>query len=1004
MSQVAMKTLLYVLTGWLIGSAFLSADGLEPLRFNHPGLIVDLGVGLWAWPVPCDADGDGDFDLMVSCPDKPSNGIWYFENATGDTSKNKMPVFKSGRRISKTTRYIMPSYVDGKMRVLSPGIEYLNFTASGIIENFKLPIEAKFHKPTGKQPKGPKMRHNQWRYTDFEGDGNLDLIVGVEDWSYYGWDDAWSEQGQWKNGPLHGWIYVFHNHGTSLKPEYDEPTFLEADGKRLDVYGCPSPNFEDFDQDGDLDLICGEFLDKFTYFENQGTRSVPVYGVGRRLSTAHAKPLTMDLEMIVPVAFDWDRDGDFDLIVGDEDGRVALVENVGLHPSGGGLTTPLFEEPKYFQQEADTLKCGALASPVGFDWDGDGDTDILSGNTAGYIEYFENLSGPRIGKPKWNKPVRLDAGEKVFRIMAGANGSIQGPAEAKWGYTTINVADWDGDGLPDVVLNSIHGRVLWLKNIGTRKAPKLDDPQPIEVEWNGEQPRLAWGWLVPKGKELLTQWRTTPAVFDYNDDGFMDIAMLDHEGYLALFERALFDGKLILKAPRRAFIDEQGQPIRLTSGIAGQSGRRKLCVTDWDGDGKFDFLLNSANADLLKQVGFKDGNWVMMNAGTLAETNIEGHDVSPTVVDFDGDQVPDFIGGAEDGRFYFLKNPRSIVVQSEFIYEQAPFPSCHASSIVQTENGSLVSAWFGGTREKNPDVGIWVSRLDEGIWTTPIEVSNGVNHANPLANVERYPTWNPVLFQPKSFAEPAPLMLYYKVGPSPETWWGMEMASLDHGKTWSAPKRLPDGILGAIKNKPVQLANGNILAASSTESAESKSKWQVHFERSIDNGKTWQKIGPINDGIEIQAIQPSILFNGENRLLAIGRSRQDKIFEAASQDGGKTWGPMTLGSLPNNNSGIDALTLADGRQLIVYNHVGGITGKWGGKRTPLNISISDDGHHWQAAWVLESDPGEYSYPAMIQTKDGLVHITYTWKRERVKHVVIDPVKLVGRDILDGQWP
>jgi len=307
----------------LVGCASLSA--LDRLPYNNPGLKVDLGVGLWAWPVPCDADGDGDFDLIVSCPDKPSNGIYIFENVTGDTSKNKMPVFKPGRLISKTVHYVMPSYVDGKMRVMSPATEYLNFTKTGTAESVKLPLAAKFHKPQGKQPKGPKMRHNQWRYTDYDGDGALDLMVAVEDWSYYGWDDAWNAEGKWTNGPLHGWIYFVKNTGTTAEPKYAEPKFIDADGKRLDTYGCPSPNFEDFDKDGDLDILCGEFLDKFTYFENIGTRTEPKYAKGRRVTNVDGKHLRMDLEMIVPVAFDWDKDGDFDLIVGDEDGRVAFI-------------------------------------------------------------------------------------------------------------------------------------------------------------------------------------------------------------------------------------------------------------------------------------------------------------------------------------------------------------------------------------------------------------------------------------------------------------------------------------------------------------------------------------------------------------------------------------------------------------------------------------------------------------------------------------------------------
>ncbi|MEQ1850553.1 MAG: exo-alpha-sialidase [Chthoniobacteraceae bacterium] len=335
------------------------------------------------------------------------------------------------------------------------------------------------------------------------------------------------------------------------------------------------------------------------------------------------------------------------------------------------------------------------------------------------------------------------------------------------------------------------------------------------------------------------------------------------------------------------------------------------------------------------------------------------------------------------------------LIKSEFIYETAPFPSCHASTIVETSAGGLVTAWFGGTAEKNPDVCIWVSRLEDGKWTAPVEVANGVQAVGA-----RHPTWNPVLFQPKD----APLMLFYKVGPNPEQWWGEFKTSADGGRTWSAARKLPDGFLGPIKNKPVQLANGDILCPTSNETHEKPSKWAVHFESSSDLGRTWRKIGPVNDGVKIQAIQPSILFVGRDKLLALGRSRQDRVFEVRSDDGGKTWGEMTLGTLPNNNSGTDALTLKDGRHLIVYNHIGGTPGKWGGKRTPLNVAVSADAKDWQAALVLESEPGEYSYPAIIQTSDGLVHITYTWRRQKVRHAIIDPARLLSKPFVNGQWP
>ncbi len=651
----------------LLGAAVLAvcppaaADPLAPLRYNHPNAVVDLGVGLWAWPLPCDADQDGDFDLIVSCPDKPSNGVWLFENPHGDTARNKLPVFLPARRLSKTVHYVMPSYVDDGLRVLSPGHEYPQFTTVGTAERLNLPLARDFYKPVGSQPKGPKVRHNQWRYVDYDGDGALDLVTGIEDWSDYGWDDAWNERGEWTNGPLHGFVLWHRNEGTTVAPRYAAPVNVQADGKPVDTFGCPTPNFADFDADGDLDLVCGEFLDGFTYFENVGTRRQPRYAAAVRLQQPDGAELRMELQMIVPIAFDWDRDGDPDLVVGDEDGRVALVENVASprqSNSDESRRAPVFLAPRYFQQQADTLKCGALATPHGCDWDGDGDVDIVSGNTAGYIEWFENLSGAGAPEPCWAPPRRLEVDGQPFRVQAGPNGSVQGPAEAKWGYTTLCVADWDGDGPLDVVLNSIHGRVEWLRNVGTRTAPKLAPPALVEVEWLGPAPQPRWAWRPPMGKQLVTQWRTTPAVVDISRDGLPDLVMLDAEGFLALFERAERDGRRVLLPPRRVFVDDQGRPLRLNERGGGGSGRRKLSVVDWDGDGQLDLLLNSANADLYRGLGSRDGLWRFEHVGPLAAQNIEGHDVSPTTVDFDGDGVPDFLGGAEDGRLYFLENPR----------------------------------------------------------------------------------------------------------------------------------------------------------------------------------------------------------------------------------------------------------------------------------------------------------------------------------------------------------
>jgi len=328
----------------------------------------------------------------------------------------------------------------------------------------------------------------------------------------------------------------------------------------------------------------------------------------------------------------------------------------------------------------------------------------------------------------------------------------------------------------------------------------------------------------------------------------------------------------------------------------------------------------------------------------------------------------------------------------EFIYDTAPYPECHASTIAETPAG-LVAAWFGGTKERHPDVGIWVSRQENGKWTPSVEVVNGVQN-----DALRYPTWNPVLYQIPG----GELMLFYKVGPSPSLWWGMLVRSGDHGKTWGKPGKLPEGYIGPVKNKPVLLKDGTLLSPSSTEG---EGGWRVHFEYTKDFGKTWTKTGPINDGKTTGIIQPSILNYPDGRLQVLCRSRNRAIMESWSADGGLTWSEPKPTALPNNNSGTDAVTLADGRQLLVYNHVLPPGKEVKGLRTPLNVAVSDDGLTWYAALILEDSPvSQYSYPAVIQTSDGMVHFVYTWRREKIKHVVVDPSKMGLKKIKNGRWP
>ena len=334
--------------------------------------------------------------------------------------------------------------------------------------------------------------------------------------------------------------------------------------------------------------------------------------------------------------------------------------------------------------------------------------------------------------------------------------------------------------------------------------------------------------------------------------------------------------------------------------------------------------------------------------------------------------------------FASAANAQSLIKINEFIYQHAPFRSAHASTIVEVD-GILVAAWFGGTAEGENDVGIWSSRHDHNGWSAPVEIANGLQD-----NSARFPSWNPVLFKPST----GPLLLFYKVGENPRTWWGLVKVSNDRGQTWSQALHLPSEILGPIRAKPVELQDGTLLVGSSTE----HDGWVSHVERfkppHVDNwnfkvlvdSDAWWRSRPLNSSATFDAIQPTILVHGLNKIQVLCRSRQGVITEAWSFDGGATWEQMRATELANPSAGIDALRLHDDRFLLVHNPSSR-------DRSQLAVSVFQDTDTWQQVLLLENDIGEYSYPAAIQTADNMVHITYTWRRERIKHVVIDPSQI-----------
>ncbi|MCU0384916.1 MAG: exo-alpha-sialidase [Flavihumibacter sp.] len=318
--------------------------------------------------------------------------------------------------------------------------------------------------------------------------------------------------------------------------------------------------------------------------------------------------------------------------------------------------------------------------------------------------------------------------------------------------------------------------------------------------------------------------------------------------------------------------------------------------------------------------------------------------------------------------------PSVTILKQENIVDSPPFASCHASTIVDIPGNRLLAAWFAGPHESHKEVLIYTAIHENGTWSQSQAVADGI-----INDTLRYPTWNPVLFRTQS----GKLALFYKVGPNPREWWGEYKISNDEGKTWSAAVKLPEGILGPIKNKPIQLKDGSILHPSSTESLDEKI-WHIHLEKSDNNFQNWSRININNDSFGV--IQPSILTYPNGDLQLLSRSRQNYIIQTWSKDNGATWGPLSKTSLPNPNAGSDAVTLHNGWQLLVYNPLPAGKDWWNG-RNRLNVAVSKDGNGWQDILKLENHPeGEYSYPAVIQDRDNIVHITYTLDRKNIRYV------------------
>ncbi|MBN2314998.1 MAG: VCBS repeat-containing protein [Sedimentisphaerales bacterium] len=613
------------------------------LSFGRTGVVGPFSGGYNEIVAAADADQDGDQDVFVAYSGTPEKGgIFYFENIQNESNL----CFRPGQKIYPLKKEFQPIDWDGDGRIeLLIGKKIYNL----IQREGRLQL-----KDAGVLPKYGRA---DGIYIDWDGDGDRDLLsVRRLSREYYPSSSVWdrtcppySPLGVWLGENSRSGIVFHKNIGSAKNPAYAPAVAIEADRAPIETYGSLHLTAGDWDGDGDVDVMAGNSF-QLLYFERKKA------GLAQGVPLTTAKGDSPFSIYVRPYLADMDGDGDLDILMGNEDGRPTWFE----HLAGGTLS----EERFLLQQDA-VIDVGCLSVPAACDWDHDGDFDLLVGNSTGFVEYFENISGKADGF-SYAPGKRLQADGKEIRILAGNAGSIQGPDEAKYGYTMPEVADWDEDGILDLLLSDVKGENSFYENVGNKTNPRLAAGRSMLVDWSGEPPKPSWVWWKPGPSELVTPWRCQPTVVDWNDDGLNDYITVDHEGYLACFEGFLRNGKKWTKPGQRVFRTENGEVIRLSEMTGGQGGRARVCIADWDGNGHLDIIYNAhhlfgpteallkkvTNAGWYANIG-GDGHAIFQWRGELIKKKIAingEHSTTPEVIDLDGDGRLDLFLGGEDGK------------------------------------------------------------------------------------------------------------------------------------------------------------------------------------------------------------------------------------------------------------------------------------------------------------------------------------------------------------------